>query len=200
MGMTRRDFLVGSSLAAAGASACLKASWAGVADGAGIRVGACVVDLAQAADAGLAGVEVNVGPPGDRLRIAEVQHRRELKAVMRSTGLPICSLMMALYNECPLASDPRAAAWLDQTIEAAADLGAKVILVAFFGNGDLLDDQGQVKKAEVDAVVKRLQSAAPRAQEAGVVLGIENYLSAGAEPGDPGAHQSPCRSGVLRRL
>lgn len=179
MAFTRRDFLLGSGLGVASSGVFLKTSWAGVADAPGIRVGACVVDLDQAAAAGLAGVEVNVGPPGDRLRIADLEHRRELKGAMGATGLPICSLMMALYNECPLASDPRAPAWLDQSIDAAADLGAKVILIAFFGNGDLLDGQGQVKEADVDAVVKRLQAAAPRAQAAGVVLGIENYLDAG---------------------
>jgi sugar phosphate isomerase/epimerase len=85
--------------------------------------------------------------------------------------------MMGLLNSNPLASDPRAPAWLEQSIDAAKDLGAGVILVAFFGKGNLLQDR-QVKQAEVDVVVNRLKTAAPRAKEAGVILAIENTLSA----------------------
>ncbi len=49
--------------------------------------------------------------------------------------------------------------------------------MAFFGNGDLLDGNEQVKEADVDAAVERIKAAAPRAKNAGVVLGIENYLN-----------------------
>jgi sugar phosphate isomerase/epimerase len=97
---------------------------------------------------------------------------------MKQTGLPICSLMMGLLNSYPLASDPRGPAWLEQSIDAAKDLGARVILVAFFGKGDLLGADGKVKPADVDVVVQRLKAAAPRAKDAGVILGIENYLDA----------------------
>jgi sugar phosphate isomerase/epimerase len=86
--------------------------------------------------------------------------------------------MMGLLYDYPLASDPRGPAWLEQSIDAAHDLGAKVILVAFFSKGDLLDSVGKIKQADVDVVVKRLQAAAPRARDAGVVLGIEDYLNA----------------------
>jgi L-ribulose-5-phosphate 3-epimerase len=85
--------------------------------------------------------------------------------------------MIGLFNSNPLVSEPRAPAWLEQSIDAAKDLGAGVILVAFFGKGDLLKD-GQVKAAEVDVAVQRLKAAAPRAREAGVILAIENTLSA----------------------
>jgi len=38
-------------------------------------------------------------------------------------------------NSNPLATDPRGPAWLEQSIDAAKDLGAKVILVAFSAGG-----------------------------------------------------------------
>jgi len=141
-----------------------------------IRFGACVVGLEQAHQAGLDGVEVGVGGGADRLEIADPGVRRRYKDQMRQTGLPICSLMMGLLNSHPLASDSRAPAWLEQAIDAAHDLGVRVILVAFFGNGDLLDAAGKVKEADVDVAVRRLKAAAPRAKDAGVVLAIENYL------------------------
>ena len=96
---------------------------------------------------------------------------------MKSTGLVISSFMMGLLNSDPLASDPRGPAWLEQSIDAAKDLGAKVILVAFFGRGSLLRGK-ELKTDDVDVVVERLKAAAPRAKEAGVILGIENTLSA----------------------
>jgi len=85
--------------------------------------------------------------------------------------------MMGLLNQFPLATDPRAPAWLTQCIDAAQDLGVDNILVAFFGKGDLLANR-QVKEAEFAEVVKRIQAAAPRAKDAGVTLAIENMLSA----------------------
>jgi sugar phosphate isomerase/epimerase len=179
MRITRRDFVSGSVGAAAGL-ACWPAFSKTVIEThqTDIRVGACVVGLEQGKQAALAGVEVPVGGPGDRLEISRPGVRQRYKEQMKSTGIPISSLMMGLLNECKLAADPRGPSWLEQSIDAAADLGAKVILVAFFANGDLLDAQGRVKQADVDNVVRRLKAAAPRAKEAGVVLGIENYLDA----------------------
>lgn len=59
---------------------------------------------------------------------------------MPSPESPKCYNHVGLLNTNPLASDPRAPAWLEQSIDAARDLGAGVILVAFFGKGNLLQD------------------------------------------------------------
>jgi sugar phosphate isomerase/epimerase len=136
------------------------------------------VGLEQGRQAGLDGIEVRVGGAADRLEITRPEVRRRYREQIERTGVPISSLMMGLLNEYPLASDPRGPAWLEQSIDAAHDLDARVILVAFFGKGDLLGPDGRVKRADVDAVVGRIKAAAPRARDAGVVLGIENYLSA----------------------
>ena len=142
-----------------------------------IRIGSCVVGLEQGKQAGLDGVEIRVGEPAERLRIADPAVRRQYREQMTSTGLVISSFMMGLLNTNPLASDPRAPAWLEQSIDAAQDLRAAVILVAFFGKGNLLQDN-QLKQDDVQIVVQRLKAAAPRARDCGVVLAIENTLSA----------------------
>ena len=178
--MKRRTFIARTSAALA-ATALLPELHAAEATSptlARIRVGACVVGLEQGRQAGLDGVEINVGGPADRLQIADDGFRQRHKDEMQKTGLKISSLMMGLLNDRPLASDPRGPAWLEQSIDGARDLGARVILVAFFGNGDLLDAAGKIKEDAVDEVVKRLQAAAPRAKDAGVILAIENYLNA----------------------
>jgi len=142
-----------------------------------VRLGACMLDFDQAKEVGLSGVELRVGNAADTLEIADPAVRQRYKDKIRETGLVVPSLMMGLLNSYPLASDPRAPVWLEQSIDAAQDLGAKVILVAFFSKGDLLQD-GQLKAADVDVVVQRLKAAAPRAQKAGVILAIENLVSA----------------------
>jgi len=143
-----------------------------------IRIGSCTIGLEDAKRAGLDGVEIGVGGPADTLQVADPAVRQEYKEKMKSTGLVISSFMMGLFNSHPLASDPRGPAWLEQAIDAAKDLGAKVILVAFFGKGSLLTQDRELKRADLDVVIERLKAAAPRAREAGVILGIENTLSA----------------------
>ena len=53
-------------------------------------------------------------------------------------------------------------------------MGLPIVMVAAFGRGDL--DMSQT--AEIDHFVKVLRDAAPKAEQLGVVIGLENYLSA----------------------
>jgi sugar phosphate isomerase/epimerase len=174
---SRRQFLVTSSIFAGAVLMPRLMAEAAAAPTARFRIGSCMIDLDQAKRAGLEGVEISVGVAADQLRIADPAVRQEYKDKMKETGLVISSFMMGLLNSNPLVSDPRAPAWLSQSIDAAKDLGAKVILVAFFSKGDLREG-GQLKKADVDAAVERIKAAAPRAKAAGVILALENTLSA----------------------
>lgn len=175
MPFTRRQFV--KSSAAALTSAVFLPPAAQAAGYPGIKVGACVVGLEGAKQAGLDGVQVGVGKAADILEISQPETRAAYNAQMQATGLPICSFMTGLFNQFPLATDPRGPSWLEQSIDAAKDLGVKNILVAFFSKGDLQSDK-QIKEAEFAAVVKRLKQAAPRAKDAGVTLALENLLSA----------------------
>ncbi|MBN2088673.1 sugar phosphate isomerase/epimerase, partial [candidate division KSB1 bacterium] len=98
-----------------------------------------------------------------------------------------------ILNSIPLATEPQSAVYVIDAIEAAKALGAKNILIAFFGNGDLRlkDSQGKFIKHEdgkfatyeldtkaVKRVVEALRQIVPRAEDAGVALGLENTLSA----------------------
>ena len=172
--ITRRTFV--TSTAAALAYATLGRELQ-AAEPVKIRISSCGVGLKEAKLAGLEGVEIKVGDAEEKLRVADPKVRENYKKEMQETGLVISSFMMGLLNSYPLASDPRGPAWLEQSIDAAKDLGAKVILVAFFGKGSL-GNRGNIKKADVDVVVERLKAAAPRAKDAGVILGIENELTA----------------------
>lgn len=175
MGITRREFAVGSAVGLAGVALAPRLLWAEEGK-VKIRISARM-GLKQAREAGLDGAEIGVGGPADTLDIAKPERRQRLKDEMKETGIVVSSLSMDLLNSNPLATDPRAPQWLEQTIDAAKDLGAQAILMAFFGKGSL--QQGRdVKREDVDAVVARLKAAGPRAKDAGVVLGIENTLTA----------------------
>ena len=176
--ITRRTFLKGTAAAVAGAAVASKGVMAEEGKAVPkIRVSSCSVGFDDGKKAGLEGVEIGVGGAAEKLRIADPTFREEQKKKMQETGLVVSSFMMGLFNSDPLASDPRGPAWLEQSIEGAKDLKAQVILVAFFGKGSLLDGR-KVKTADVDVVVERLKAAAPKAKEAGVILGIENTLDA----------------------
>ena len=175
MHFTRRSFIRQTVGMLATAALLPKAALAG--NKAQIKIGSCSLSLEAAKQAGLDGVQVWAGDAADELDIFKAATRAKYKAQMQATGLPLCSFMMGLLNNYPLATDPRGPAWLTQCIDAAKDLGVNNILVAFFGKGDLQADK-KVKEDDLAVVVKRLKDAAPRAKDAGVTLAVENYLSA----------------------
>jgi sugar phosphate isomerase/epimerase len=126
-----------------------------------------------ARDIGLDGVQVNVGSLGDHMHLRQPAVQQAYLTAARQNGLEIASLALAELNNIPLKSDPRAAIWVIDSLAVARALGVKVILVAEFANGDLKGD-----KQGIDRTVELLKELAPRAEKAGAILGLENYLSA----------------------
>ena len=175
--VSRRKFLQAGAVGLAGASLMrpLMAADPVAAKESKIRVsareGSFGGDLEAAARCNLDGVELYVGDPAEKLHLAGLDVRKKLKEQLKSLGLVVSSLSIDFMNDRPMVSDPQAPAWLEQTIEAAKDLQAPGILVPFFGKGEL-------KQADFDALVARMKAAAPKAAAAGVVLGLENWLSA----------------------
>ena len=190
MRVTRRDVLAAAAGGAVG-STMLPQLLAARAAAPGIRLGVCdwslglrhpgALDVAKRIT--LDGVEISPAGAGKTLSYAEAKVQAQYKAKMAETGLVVCSLGTTLTNSYPIATDPRAPGWLTQSIDAAAALGAKVILMAFFGRGDLLVGKGgtrgprELNRKAVDAVVARLKAAAGRAKAKGITLGIESWLS-----------------------
>jgi sugar phosphate isomerase/epimerase len=122
---------------------------------------------------GLDGVQVSLGTAADDMRLRQSQVQQEYREAARKAGLEIASLAIGELNNIPYKSDPRTVQWVSDCIDVCRALKLRVVLLAFFGNGDLRDD-----KAGVDEVVRRLKAVAPKAEKAGVSLGIESWLSA----------------------
>lgn len=147
----------------------------------GFKIGACEWSLRKsdpscfdvAKEIGLDGVEVNLGSLANNMHLRRPEVQQAYLNAARRTGLAIASLATAEMNNIPLKSDPRATIWLLDSIEVARALDVKVVLVAQFFKGELKGD-----KAGTDMTVAILKEAAPRAEKAGVILGLENYLSA----------------------
>jgi sugar phosphate isomerase/epimerase len=147
----------------------------------GFKVGACEWSLrksdpsclALAKEIGLDGVQVNMGSADNHMWLREAKVQREYVAAAKQNGVEIGGLALGELNNVALKSDARAAVWLVDAIDVAQALGVKVVLVAQFYKGDLKDDAPGVERT-----VAVLKEIAPRAEKAGVILGLENYLSA----------------------
>jgi len=145
------------------------------------RIGACdwsldkrqkIEALDVAAEIGLDGVEVSFGHgPENNLRSAEVRQRYLTEAKRRN--LEICSLAMGELNQVPYASDPQAELWVTEVIDVMVSLGVRVVLLPFFARGEIKGDD-----ALQAAVIEKLKKVAPKAEKAGVVLGLETSLNA----------------------
>ena len=147
----------------------------------GFKVGVCEWNLGRndpssydlAKEIGVDGIQVNMGSVKNDMHLRKPDVQQAYLAAAKKHGLEVASIGVAEMNNVPLKSDPRAEPWLDESIAVAKGLGVKVILLAFFGKNDLKND-----KAGTDRVVELLKVAAPRAEKAGVVYGIESWLSA----------------------
>jgi sugar phosphate isomerase/epimerase len=149
----------------------------------GFKIGACDWSLDKRCDPtaldvakqiGLDGVQADFGTAGDNMRLRTPAHQQAYREAMRRTGLVVSSLAVCEMNEVPLKSDPRAAVWLDQSLDVCRQMGLPLVMTASFGRGDL--DMSHT--AEIDRVVKVLRGVAPKAERLGIVVGLENYLSA----------------------
>jgi len=129
--------------------------------------------LEVAKQIGLDGVQVSLGSLVNNMHLRNTNVQQQYKDAIRQFGVAIPSLGVGELNNVPYKSDPRTIEWVSDAVDVMQALGVKVTLLAFFGKGNLKDD-----RAGVDEVVSRLKAVAPKAEKAGVVFGIESYLSA----------------------
>jgi L-ribulose-5-phosphate 3-epimerase len=146
------------------------------------KIGACDWSICKMDDPGafevarqigLDGVQVSLGTEANNMHLRDAVVQSKVKEAAKAAGLQVASLAIGELNNIPYKKDPRTIPWVEDVIGVCQALGVKVVLLAFFGNDDLRDD-----KAGIDEVVRRLKAVAPKAEKAGVYLGIESWLSA----------------------
>jgi len=122
---------------------------------------------------GLDGVMVDMGNPKNGFPPVKPEVQKQYLATSAATKVQVASVALGILNELPYKSDPRAQQWVADSIEVSRAFHTHVVLLAFFANGDLKNDQ-----KGTDAVIQRLKEIAPQAEKAGVTLGVESWLSA----------------------
>ncbi len=122
---------------------------------------------------GLDGVQVSLGTFADGMHLRQKSVQKAYKNAGKKYGTQVGGIAIGELNEYPYKSDPQTEQWVSDSIDVAKKMGVKVVLLAFFSKGDLKNDpQGQ------KVVIERLKKVAPKAEKAGVILGIESWLSA----------------------
>jgi sugar phosphate isomerase/epimerase len=181
--MTRRHFLAQAGATAASLAWAADPAPLGAAPSARrFKIGSCDWSLGKMGDpaafelarqCGLDGVQVSLGTVADNMRLRQPETQKLYQEAEKQTGLRVSSLAIGELNNIPYKSDPRTVDWVRDSIDVCQALGVQVVLLAFFGNDDLRGDQ-----AGIDEVVRRLKAVAPKAEKAGVNLGLESWLSA----------------------
>ena len=146
------------------------------------KIGACDWSIGRggqlsalnlAKEIGLDGVQVSFSKPGGQYDLRKEDVRRQYQEATEKHGVEIASLAMGVLNNVPYSSDRDAERWVEECIEVMPKLQQKIVLLAFFGRGDIKGKPERQKE-----VIRRLKKVAPKAEEAGVVLGLETWLSA----------------------
>ncbi len=132
--------------------------------------------LALAKTLGFAGVEVSLGrrPAADSLPLADADVQARYLAEARRLEMGIAGTCLDILHVNYLKNDPLGRKWVADGIPITRTLKAGVMLLPFFGKGAITET------AEQDYVADVLKELAPEAEKAGVVLGLENTISAEA--------------------
>ena len=130
--------------------------------------------FAMAARIGLDGVQVEFGKTpesdGSLPLFAEAKQDQILEAAAKHS-VAVASLALGAVNRIPYKSAPEAEKWAITAIPVMQRMKIRVVLLPFFNKGDLVDDA-----AGIEEVIRRLRRLGPKAQDAGVVFGIESWL------------------------
>lgn len=133
-----------------------------------------------AKEIGLEGLQVSFSTPGSEFDLRDRKVRERYYKRVDETGIKLASLGMGILNQMPLATNPDSITWVSGVVDVMAamakeqpDKATKICLLAFFGKGDI-----NGKPELMEAVIKKLKTVAKKAEDAGVVLGIESLLSA----------------------
>ena len=146
------------------------------------KIGACDWSIGQRANVeaikvgkeiGLDGVQISLGTLGDDMHLRQEKIQQKYKEACKKYGMAIGGLAIGEMNNVPYKSDPRAEQWVSDSIDVARKMDCKVVLLAFFNKGDLKNDAKGTQET-----IRRLKKVAPKAEDNGIILGIESWLKA----------------------
>lgn len=130
--------------------------------------------VVTAAKLGFAGVQVSFGRQivDGKLPVDNSDVIGRYLALSKEHNIPIDGTCVDMLHVNGLKSDKLAQKWVLDSIRLTRELKTKVLLLPFFGKWALKTD------AEKEYVGDALRDLAPEAQKAGVLLGLEDTISA----------------------
>ncbi len=189
---TRRDFVRRAAAASAAAATLASGAAAGdqpapaVPEAPPLRIGMTdwnlgrrgdITKIALARQIGLDGIQVSLTFPEDgspHLRQPETQAAFRQAAL--DHGIQICSLAIGSpgKSRLPLHTNPAAAILLVEAVDVARCLGTTNILLPILGDSHIT----MTNAREVDLFVAMMKEVARYAEKAGVVVALEDWISA----------------------
>lgn len=174
--LTRRGFL-GAAAALASAATALSNQTAPVRIGItdwNLDLGAKPEAVTKAKQLGFKGVQVSFGRDlvNDKMPVDQPGVVAEYLKLSREQGVTIDGTCVDRLHTNGLKSDPLALRWVSDSIRLTHDLQTKVLLLPFFGKWAIKSD------AELAHVGDALRELAPDAERAGIILGLEDTISA----------------------
>jgi L-ribulose-5-phosphate 3-epimerase len=173
--VTRRNFLAAAGCACLGGVALARTIplRIGVTDW-NLKLSANPESVPKAAELGFQGVQVSFGRqlvdgkmPADRPDLVE-----RYLSLSRQHGISIDGTCVDRLHDNGLKSDSLAAKWVSDSIRLTKGLKTRVLLLPFFGRWAIQTD---VDKQRVGDALREL---GPEAEKAGVILGLEDTISA----------------------
>jgi len=130
--------------------------------------------VALAKGLGFDGVQVSLGRKivDNKLPLDDAAVQAQYIAAAQKEGIVIDGTCLDILHVNYLKSDPLGQKWVADGIRATKGLKTKVMLLPFFGKGAL------ETREEMDHVGDVLRELGPEAEKAGVILGLENTISA----------------------
>lgn len=127
-----------------------------------------------AARLGFEGVQISFGRDivDGKMPVDNPEIVNRYLSLSRQFKLPIDGTCVDRLHDNGLKSDPLASKWVVDGIRLTKDLNTKVLLLPFFGRWAIKN------RDEVEHVGDALRDLAPEAEKAGVILGIEDTISA----------------------
>ncbi len=175
-GITRRSLLGSAAVAVLSPNLLRSADPAirmGVTDW-NLRLGAKPESIPLAAKLGFDGVQISFGrgTGDDKLPLDSPELIDRCLTLARENRIAIAGTCVDRLHVNGLKSDPLARKWVRDSIRLTRALNTRVLLLPFFGKWALQN------QAEMNATGDILRELAPEAEKAGVILGLEDTISA----------------------
>jgi len=188
MSILRRDFLQASAAALASMTLFHQSSFSIYAAAKGAKFKLAAPDwslrkeakleaVALAKTIGFTGVQISIGRGArgetiSKLPLSDPALQKTYLAEAKKLNYKITSLCLEILHVNGLKSDPLGQRWVADSIPIAKAMGVQVILLPFFGKWQIKE------KAEQERVADILREVAPQAEKLGVILGLEDTISA----------------------